>query len=85
MRNKFSKDNLFHIFMFLLLIAHIVIMYVFLQHTSIDNDDMCQLDVVLADSLPKILELLLETDNNPPLFTLLSAAARTPERCSSFG
>ena len=73
MRNKFSKDNLFHIFMFLLLIAHIVIMYVFLQHTSIDNDDMCQLDVVLANSLPKILELLLETDNNPPLFTLLSA------------
>ena len=48
-------------------------MYVLLQHTSIDNDDMCQLDVVLADSLPKILELLLETDNNPPLFTLLSA------------
>ena len=73
MRNKISKASLFHIFMTLLLLTHIITMYVFLQHTSIDNDDMCQLDVVLANSLPKILELLLETDNNPPLFTLLSA------------
>lgn len=68
-----SKNAIFYIFMCLLMITQLLMLYFFLANTSIDNDDMCQLEVSISDSVPRILELLLETDNNPPLFTLIAA------------
>lgn len=67
------KNICYYLFLLILMLTQLLLMYFFLGKTSIDNDDMCQLEVSISHSLPRIFELLLETDNNPPLFTLLAA------------
>lgn len=73
MRKRISNNIIFYIFIAILALTQLLFLFFSLSNTSIANDDMCQLEVSISDSLPRILELLLETDNNPPLFTLLAA------------
>ena len=67
------KEKAFTIFLGLLMLFQLLTYIFLLKDTSIDNDDMCQLTVSIASPLSRIMTLLLETDNNPPLFTLLAA------------
>lgn len=68
-----KKEKAFHLFLCFLMLFQLFAYVILLKNTSIDNDDMCQLTVSLTGPLSRIMELLLETDNNPPLFTLFAA------------